>query len=1271
MADDVRIYVSAQGLTETINQFADLLNKINSANGSHVRIDTNSSLKDLGSVQNTIKSIRHEQIDVARKLATETDANAKKELRHQRDILGVQMNALKEVEKAYKGYHATQEKLQKDGALQAKAQREDELRDRQKQLDLQRQGALQAKAQREDARRDEKIAAEQRRREEEEEQARIQRAGASLEAIGRAFQVAGGAVNLTSQFAQGIGQSFSSMAGLFKTNFVDVAGKYISSMFGSAITGSMGAALNRADILNTFAPYMELAGIDNATAQEALNRVDLSIRGLPIGLDEAAQRLRRYQMFLGDVGQATNLTIGVQKAITAGGAPESMRQMAYMQLDRLITTGKLSTQRQWNSLIQGMGISVRFLAEELGHGEMNASQFVEALRTGEIPAKTFLEALMSLGEGTSDAAKKLDDALSIYKTTYESWMNNIQFAAKRGMANVINALSASLESSTGRTTIQYMELIRNTMNDMFSSAAAFVGSGRLTPIYESVGRLVEVVRGFSGEAFGSNFVNYFSKAIDLFTTLFSRVDGNDFAQFTAFATTIAGPLGKLFAAVSKGAPAMIAIFDRFKDFDFDMLVGKIIDHVERLANVFGHLLDIIPDDLMADLIAFGLVEGPLVANALGLIGGALVRIGQAYPVIHAIFGSGGVLASAASSGALAAAVAPVAGVAGAAGVGAVMVAAHMHQQQLIQDRADAFAATPTVGNVGRAINRTNYFRTNTQGRIDAAYAEGDIYFLQRLFDAAGEERKNLAQQVKNARSTRNKLWENLTDENYLSQKPLLDKAGDDLANSLGAWDTFIKYYENLGKKIYELKHAQEEAAAAAKSAYRSFGLDYSTEEFIEGVQKRQEDLTKTFKGEKDEPFDYAGYKEDRWNADKWIKDLENRVAAESEVKSAIENYENEIIKYANDPTAITALQRIYEMGDEAVVAYMSGTEAQRKRLRDSAFNIDSVANAAATQGEKAMEGVKAYQAALETGEMTVAEAAAALVAVMADPTKHTAFDEWLHAHGYEPEMDAGYLSPKDRKNMADMIVQHSGGVSPAYLKKLEEEAKAADEANKQTDEYLTELIDTLNEKFPMIEEKTTSGFEEVEAAFSGFGGKIDDASVHAATAVADFFDKTGEAVDIHSQSLLSKITRAISEIIGQLNRVDGVTVSDVGGLGAPGGGGQIVAMPKALGGLVYAANGMFIPVGTDTVPAMLTPGEYVQRKAAVDAFGKDFMDKVNALNIKGAINTLFHRYPTLAGMTYVANNSRSYDNHAAVHMTINNASQYYSQRIADRWVRAL
>jgi hypothetical protein len=58
---------------------------------------------------------------------------------------------------------------------------------------------------------------------------------------------------------------------------------------------------------------------------------------------------------------------------------------------------------------------------------------------------------------------------------------------------------------------------------------------------------------------------------------------------------------------------------------------------------------------------------------------------------------------------------------------------------------------------------------------------------------------------------------------------------------------------------------------------------------------------------------------------------------------------------------------------------------------------------------------------------------------------------------------------------------------------------------------------------------------------------------------------------------------------------------------------QMQARQMARGGAVYASNGIFVPRGTDTVPAMLTPGEFVVNRGAVN--------RGNNLQILRAINS--------------------------------------------------
>lgn len=99
---------------------------------------------------------------------------------------------------------------------------------------------------------------------------------------------------------------------------------------------------------------------------------------------------------------------------------------------------------------------------------------------------------------------------------------------------------------------------------------------------------------------------------------------------------------------------------------------------------------------------------------------------------------------------------------------------------------------------------------------------------------------------------------------------------------------------------------------------------------------------------------------------------------------------------------------------------------------------------------------------------------------------------------------------------------------------------------------------------------------------------------------------------------------------------------------------QNVPLTEQSGGVIYRANGgiAFRPRGTDTIPAMLTPGEFVHRRDAVDVFGLDFMNKINNLDVRGAMKALMSRVgnSTNIGRQSVVNNT--VNNNQRVNMTV-------------------
>ena len=85
---------------------------------------------------------------------------------------------------------------------------------------------------------------------------------------------------------------------------------------------------------------------------------------------------------------------------------------------------------------------------------------------------------------------------------------------------------------------------------------------------------------------------------------------------------------------------------------------------------------------------------------------------------------------------------------------------------------------------------------------------------------------------------------------------------------------------------------------------------------------------------------------------------------------------------------------------------------------------------------------------------------------------------------------------------------------------------------------------------------------------------------------------------------------------------------------------------------------MFRPRGTDRIPAMLTEGEYVNRKQAVDFWGMDFMRRVNAMDVRGAMNALLTKAGSNVGIGRQSILNHTVNNNQRVNMTIssNNAN---------------
>lgn len=148
---------------------------------------------------------------------------------------------------------------------------------------------------------------------------------------------------------------------------------------------------------------------------------------------------------------------------------------------------------------------------------------------------------------------------------------------------------------------------------------------------------------------------------------------------------------------------------------------------------------------------------------------------------------------------------------------------------------------------------------------------------------------------------------------------------------------------------------------------------------------------------------------------------------------------------------------------------------------------------------------------------------------------------------------------------------------------------------------------------------------------------------------------TAQALDVvvrqHIESAISKLNEAISKAKSANNWDEVADLANERNLSES----KINSSIRYAGGIIPEYHSEGLPVGinwkrrgTDTVPTMLTPGEYVLRKKAVDSLGTNFLNNLN----KFGVNAL-----QSVGKSTIINNVYN-TNNAKISQNIDNKSQY-------------
>ena len=185
-----------------------------------------------------------------------------------------------------------------------------------------------------------------------------------------------------------------------------------------------------------------------------------------------------------------------------------------------------------------------------------------------------------------------------------------------------------------------------------------------------------------------------------------------------------------------------------------------------------------------------------------------------------------------------------------------------------------------------------------------------------------------------------------------------------------------------------------------------------------------------------------------------------------------------------------------------------------------------------------------------------------------------------------------------------------------------------------------------------LKKAVTKSIDDTASKVNEASGKVND------NGVSDVSTSVIDEANRENRANLGKFIQKVADWIGNVwskiwnsftegSPTDNSTLKNNGPL--------LGGVSRAFGGLIpeYHSEGLHVGVnwrkrGTDTVPAMLTPGEYVLRKKVVDSLGTNFLNNLNKYGVN-ALQTM--NKSTIINNVYNTNNAK-------ISQNIDNKSQY-------------
>ncbi|MCL2492504.1 MAG: tape measure protein [Clostridiales bacterium] len=459
--------------------------------------------------------------------------------------------------------------------------------------------------------------------------------------------------------------------GFMKSGFMGAVMGVVSSVTQKAmsvISGSIGDAVSRYDTLQNFPKVMENFGISADVAARVMKeKLSPALQGIPTTMNDAVTAVQNFTAKTGDVDKATDLFIGFNNAVLAGGKSMEEQSSAMYMFTKSFSTGKMDM-ISWKAMVQAMPAQLDQVAQAMGYGKGGVEKLGDALRSGKEPIDGFTQKIVEMNktglEGFPNFAEQAKNATGGVGTNF----TNMKTAVTRGLANMLEKIDEAAKANGMPTIAEIISLATDKISAAFSWVQDIIGmvaqkfaEFRDSDAGRQVAKMLEDLTG-AAEGFaspGEIFKDIIGKIFDIFlgvgASVIAIVDGvrkgiQDFAnspagkqlsdtikdisdKFSAL-SGVEGPkltdflsgLSSVFSGVAQGIGYAVLGIASAVSFAFN-LVQNIISGVQTGIETIGRVVQFVKDNIYWLAPVLGTVTALIIAynaatiaaNAAGLV----------------------------------------------------------------------------------------------------------------------------------------------------------------------------------------------------------------------------------------------------------------------------------------------------------------------------------------------------------------------------------------------------------------------------------------------------------------------------------------------------------------------------------------------------------------------------------------------------------------------------------------------------------------------------